>query len=151
MLTSRALLYDFPAAQLGRQRAITIASMKAFTVLFGACLAACNSSTTRLTPRPCPTHSTDSAVFGPVADQPKTREPFIPPLPIPSDVQHRRATIRIVVDTLGRAISDSITVCGIPNDRYTQRLAEAAAALRFRPRLVASRPIIAPTLFVYDF
>jgi hypothetical protein len=125
--------------------------MKAFVLLFCVALIACGSAT-RIIPQACPSSGIDRAIGDlPIAYPPKPVELFVPPLPIPDDVIHRRATIRLVIDTLGHAMADSVTVCGIPNARYTQRLAQGVAALRFRPQLVAGRPVVAPVLIVYDF
>ena len=128
-----------------------IRSMKAALPVLFAVLAACSPPLTRVSAWPCPSSGLDPSALLAVADQPKPIELFVPPTPIPTNVAGHRSTIRVVVDTLGRVMSDSITVCGLPNASYAKRLAEAAAAVRFRPRVVANRAVIAPALLVYDF
>jgi hypothetical protein len=70
---------------------------------------------------------------------------------MPNDVRGSHASIRVVVDALGRVMSDSVIVCGIANPTYSRRVAEAAAALQFQPRRAAGHPVVAPALLVYDF
>jgi hypothetical protein len=42
-------------------------------------------------------------------------------------------------------------VCGITDATYRDRVADAAIAVRFRPRLVGGRAVVAPALMVYNF
>ena len=133
----------------GRYRATHIVFMKILIFAF-LCAAACSTSVSRVVPQRCPPGGIDPATLIPAADQPKAAELFIPPLPIPTGVRGSRSIIRVVVETLGHVIPDSVLVCGIADDRYSHRVAEAAAALQSRPRRVAGRPVIAPALLVYD-
>lgn len=112
---------------------------------------ACHSAPQSLGPDRCSGQTVDASTVLPVAEAPKPLELFTPPLPIPTDVFHHRSMIRVVVDTLGRVMRDSTLVCGIPDARFARRLADAAAEVRFRPRLTTSGLVIAPALLIYDF
>jgi hypothetical protein len=92
-----------------------------------------------------------SEVALPNIEQARALDRFVPPTPIPDSVHHSRSTIRVVVDTTGRVMQDSVTVCGINDARYRMKVAEAVFRLRFRPAHLANRPIIAPITLVYDF
>ena len=111
----------------------------------------CTTPTPGVTPVPCPSAGIDASSLPRAAEQPRPVELFIPPLPIPTGVLHRRATIRVVVDTVGRVMTDSVTVCGIPDAEYSRRVASAAAGVRFVPRRGAGGPVVAATILVYDF
>jgi len=54
-------------------------------------------------------------------------------VPVPPSVRGRRASIRVVVDTAGRVMPDSITICGLPDARYINQLAQAIVTVRFAP------------------
>jgi hypothetical protein len=56
-----------------------------------------------------------------------------------------------VVDTTGFVMADSITVCGIADPMYAQRLAEEISRLRFRPGLMNAKHVVAPTFLPYAF
>jgi len=56
-----------------------------------------------------------------------------------------------VIDTFGHVMADSITVCGIADPMYAQRMAEEVARLRFRPGLMNAKHVIAPTFIPYAF
>lgn len=115
------------------------------------CAAACSPAVSRVTPQACPRGGVDPTTLVPVAQQPKPTDIFIPPLPIPNGVRGNHSTIRVVVDTVGRVIPDSVLVCGISDVAYSQRVADAVAALQFRPRQIAGRPVVSPALFLFDF
>lgn len=70
---------------------------------------------------------------------------------MPPSVQRRRATIRVVVDSAGNVMRDSIMICGIPDAAYRGRLAKAAAALQFVPRGSGAIRQGSPALLIYDF
>ena len=74
-----------------------------------------------------------------------------PPLPVPNGVRGSVATIRVVVDTTGRAVRDSILVCGLKDRGYAKRLAAAVAAVMFQPARAAGRPIAGATVLTYRF
>jgi hypothetical protein len=122
--------------------------MKTLLILCSA-LAACWWPT-HATPQPCPS-SVDAGSFVTRPDQPKPVRLFSPPRPIPSGVRGSRSTIRVVVDTDGHVMPDSVMVCGIADRRYLGRVADAVAALQFRPRKVNGRSVIAPAIITYDF
>jgi hypothetical protein len=119
-----------------------------FIAVFGL---GCASTLPRLSPQRCPPGGIDPATLAPLGEQPKPLELFIPPLPIPSSAHGQRSTMRVVVDTLGAVMRDSVMVCGITDERYSHQVAEAAAALRFRPRQIAGRSVQSPALLAYDF
>src|SRR5215510_15003383 len=75
-------------------------------------------------PQPCPS-SVDVGSFVTRPDQPKPVRLFSPPRPIPRSVRGTRSTIRVVVDTLGRVMPDSVMVCGIGDREYLGRVADA--------------------------
>jgi hypothetical protein len=118
-------------------------------LLLGLALVACWPAS-HATPQPCPS-SVDVGAFVTRPDQPKPLRLFAPPTPIPRSVRGSRSTIRVVVDTLGRVMPDSVMVCGIADRQYVGRVADAVAALRFRPRQVNGRRVIAPAIITYDF
>jgi hypothetical protein len=113
---------------------------------------ACVRRTVDVHPQPCPTgRSLMNEVAHADIEQPRVLDRFVPPVPIPDSVRRSRSTIRVVVDTTGRVMQDSVTVCGINDARYRSKVADAVFQLRFRPARLANRPIIAPMTFVYDF
>src|SRR5215475_8553429 len=91
-------------------------SIKTLLILCSA-LVACWWPGGHATPQPCPS-SLDVGSFVTRPDQPKPVRLFSPPRPIPSSVRGSRSTIRVVVDTLGHVMSDSVMVCGIADRRY---------------------------------
>ena len=123
--------------------------MKALLILCSA-LVACSWPGSHATPQQCPS-SVDVGSFVTSPDQPKPVRLFTPPRPIPSSLRGTRSTIRVVVDTLGRVMPDSVMVCGIADRRYLGRVADAVTDLRFRPRRVNGRSVIAPAIITYDF
>ena len=72
-------------------------------------------------------------------------------MPVPSTTHGRRMVVRVVVDTSGRVMPDSVTICGVADPVYLQRLAEEISEMRFRPGLMRAKHVIAPTLFTFDF
>jgi hypothetical protein len=121
-----------------------LAVVTVLTVAIGCAPAA----QTRVSPRPCaddglPEESTPSGVTAPVV-----RGLPILPLPVPPSERGRRVTIRLVVDTMGQAVRDSVTVCGIRDSRYAELVAEKMAMLPFAPARRDGRPITWPTRIV---
>ena len=114
-------------------------------------LTACASAPRPPSPQLCPSGGIEPATLITLTDQPKPIELLTPPIPIPSSVAGRRASIRVVVDTAGRVMRDSVIVCGLPDERYARRLADLVADIRFRPRQLSGRLVVAPALLVYDF
>lgn len=72
-------------------------------------------------------------------------------MPVSTSVRGKHAVVRVVIDTLGRVMADSVTVCGIADPMYAQRLAEEVSRLRFRPGLMNAKHVIAPTFLPYAF
>ena len=123
-----------------------------FLVLAGAISwVACSAAHSGLAPQQCPLTGIDPTSLVATVEQPKPIELFTPPLPIPTAVAGQRATIRLVVDTAGAVMRDSIMVCGLSDAAYTRRVAELVAAVRFAPRRVGGRPVNSPALLVYSF
>ena len=82
---------------------------------------------------------------------PRREGPFIPPIPVSPSVRGNHALIRLVIDTVGRVMEDSVTICGVADPMYAQRLAEEVSRLRFRPGLMNARHVVAPTFMSYAF
>jgi hypothetical protein len=82
---------------------------------------------------------------------PRREGPFIPPVPLSPHVRGNRAVIRVVIDTVGRVMADSVTICGVEDPMYAQRLAEEVSRLRFRPGLMNARHVVAPAFISYAF
>jgi hypothetical protein len=72
-------------------------------------------------------------------------------MPVAASVRGTHAVVRVVVDTTGFVMADSITVCGIADPMYAQRLAEEISRLRFRPGLMNAKHVVAPTFLPYAF
>ncbi|HEY7395583.1 MAG TPA: hypothetical protein VH559_12100 [Gemmatimonadaceae bacterium] len=122
--------------------------MKTLLILCSA-LVAC-SAAIHATPQPC----RSNVDFGSLVNRPDLPRPlrlFAPPRPIPSSVRGSRATVRVVVDTVGRVFPDSVMVCGIADRHYLRTLADAVAALRFRPARLNGRWVVSPAVITYDF
>ena len=111
----------------------------------------CSSPIRVVHPQPCPAKSLESEKISLELALPRAEQPFIPPMPVPPTTRGRRMTVRVVVDTGGRVMHDSVTVCGIEDPTYVQRLAEEISQMRFRPGLMRAKHVVAPTLFTYDF
>ena len=84
-----------------------------------------------IAPLPCP-----AGAFRVVADTVGHRLPqplalFIPPLPIPAAVNGRKPTARLVVDSAGGVMPDSITICGLNDVAYIRRLAQVLGRTPF--------------------
>lgn len=75
----------------------------------------------------------------------------MPPMPVPSTVHGREIVVRVVVDTSGRVVQDSVTICGLQDPLYLQRVAEEVSAMRFRPGLMRAKHVIAPAIFPFNF
>ena len=76
---------------------------------------------------------------------------FLPPLPPPADVRGHRMIARLVVDTAGSLVRDSITVCGIPNPAYQRKLVKELAKLSFEPARRDGEAIRSPVFISYSF
>jgi len=102
-------------------------------------------------PQPCPPWSLESEKISLELAIPRAEHLFIPPMPVPATTKGRRMVVRVVVDTTGHVMRDSVTICGISDPTYAQRVAEEVSQLRFRPGLLRAKHVIAPSLFTYDF
>jgi hypothetical protein len=111
----------------------------------------CPSPVRVVHPQPCPARDLGAERISPELAIPHAEQPFIPPMPVPSTTHGRRMVVRVVVDTSGRVMRDSVTICGIQDPLYRQRLAEEISEMRFRPGLMRAKHVIAPTLFTFDF
>lgn len=107
--------------------------MKSILVALVIIGSACTGASTRVAPQPCPVGGIAAGTVRSLNDQPTPMTTFAPPVPVPADVRGHRAEIRVVVDTAGRVMPDSITICGLPDLQYAKRLAAAAATVRFAP------------------
>jgi hypothetical protein len=76
---------------------------------------------------------------------------FLPPLPPPADVRGHRMMARLVVDSAGSLVRDSITVCGIPNSAYQRKLAQELAKLSFEPARRDGDAVRSPVFISYSF
>ena len=114
-------------------------------------LGACSTPVRLVRPRPCPPGGLGSERVPLALAVPHPEGVFIPPMPISTHVRGSHMLIRVVVDTSGRVIPDSVAVCGVPDPMYAQRIAEEVSHLRFRPGLMFARHVIAPALLAYNF
>ena len=111
----------------------------------------CSTPVRLVRPRPCPVQGLENERVPQELALPRPEGVFIPPMPVSPLVRGSRAIIRLVVDTLGHVMHDSVTVCGIKDPMYAQRLAEEASQMRFHPGLMHARYVVAPTLLVHEF
>jgi hypothetical protein len=100
-------------------------------------------------PQSCPAKGLESERVSLELAIPHPEGLFIPPMPVPATVHGNRMVVRVVIDTSGRVMRDSVTVCGITDPLYAQRIAEEVSQLRFRPGLMHAKHVIAPTLLIY--
>jgi hypothetical protein len=113
-------------------------------------LAGCAGPIRLVRPRACPaqgfTYRKD-----PELSAPRLERIFIPPVPVSTLIRGNHSLIRVVIDTVGRVMPDSITVCGISDPMYVQRMAEEVARYRFHPGLLHARHVVAPAFLAHDF
>ena len=112
---------------------------------------ACSPPVRLVRPQFCPAQGLAIDRLPPTLALPRREGRFIPPMPVSTSVRGNRAVIRAVIDTFGHVMADSITVCGIADPMYAQRMAEEVARLRFRPGLMNAKHVIAPTFIPYAF
>ena len=123
-------------------------------VLLGAMafmLGACRAPVRLVRMQPCPAAGLGSERIPLALAVPHPEGLFIPPMPISTHVRGDHLLIKVVVDTSGRVMPDSVTICGISDPLYAQRVAEEVSHLHFRPGLMFARHVIAPALLSYDF
>ena len=112
---------------------------------------ACSGPLRVVRPRPCPPGAFDKERVPLALAVPHPEGVFIPPMPISTQIHGSRMFVRAVIDTTGRVMSDSITVCGVADPMYAQRIAEEVAQMRFRPGLMFAKHVVAPSLIAYEF
>jgi hypothetical protein len=112
---------------------------------------ACTGPVRLVHPRACPPSGVFDEQVPATLALPRLESPYIPPMPVPTHVHGSHATIRVMVDTLGHVMRDSVTVCGIADAMYAQRMAEEVSQLRFRPGLMNARHVVSPTLVTVQF
>jgi hypothetical protein len=76
---------------------------------------------------------------------------FLPPLPPPADVRGQRMLARMVIDTTGWPMRDSITVSGITNAAYEKKIVVALAKTPFLPARRNGVAVPAPVQIGFDF
>lgn len=104
----------------------------------------------RVHPQPCSARNL-AEIPSPELLIPRAEHVFIPPMPVPATTKGHRMIVRVVIDTTGRVMKDSVTICGIQDPVYLLRLAEEISKMRFRPGLMRAKHVVAPTLFPFDF
>jgi hypothetical protein len=112
---------------------------------------ACAGPVRLIHPHACPSQGLENEQVPLALALPHPKGVFIPPMPLSPTARGNRAVIRVVVDTFGRVMPDSITICGITDPLYSQRVAEEVSQLRFRPGLMNAKHVVAPTLIVHEF
>ena len=116
-------------------------------------LVGCASAARQTPPRflPCPVDGLPAQVVREGVSPPVPDSPFLPPLPIPESVRGARSVSRLVVDPTGRVMADSITVCGVSNQAYAERMAARLARVHFKPARLNGQPVTADVGIGYDF
>lgn len=126
---------------------MTVYSLAAIAIVATAC-----ANPVRLVrARPCPATGLPFEQPSPELLEPRPDHNFMAPVPIPASTHGKRMVVRVVVDTTGRVMSDSVTVCGIGDPIYAQRIAEEIAQMHFRPGLFHAKHVFVPMRIVYDF
>jgi len=123
-------------------------------ILLGATallLSACKVPVRLVRMQPCPAGGLGNERIPLALAIPHPEGLFIPPMPVSTRVRGNHLLIKVVVDTSGRVMPDSVTICGISDPLYAQRVAEEVSHLKFRPGLMYARHVIAPALLSYDF
>jgi hypothetical protein len=111
----------------------------------------CASPVRVVHPQPCPSRNLEAEKISLELAIPRAEQLFIPPMPVPTTTKGHRMVVRVVVDTSGHVMRDSVIICGVPDPMYAQRVAEEVSQIRFRPGLMRAKHVIAPSLFTYDF
>lgn len=100
---------------------------------------------------PCPAEGLPPAVVREGVRPPVPNGHFLPPLPIPPSVRGARSVTRLVVNPAGRVMADSISVCGVPDRPYAERMAAQFARMPFRPARLNGQAIMTDVRIGYDF
>jgi hypothetical protein len=124
---------------------------RTLSLFLAATLFGCQAKSAQVFPVDCPAEDLEAAKLISQHDRPRPAGLFIPQLPVPSDVENRRAIIRLVVDANGLPVQDSIRVCGIPNQDYARRIVKAVAELKFVPASMQTSQLAGPTILIVKF
>jgi hypothetical protein len=100
---------------------------------------------------PCPAEGLPPEVVREGVSPPVPDGHFLPPLPIPPSVRGARSVTRLVVNPTGRVMADSISVCGVPDRTYAERMAAQFARMPFRPARLNGQAVMTDVLIQYDF
>jgi hypothetical protein len=123
--------------------------LKAFLILVAGTAFACAPAVQMaVTPRRCPAGGLPDEAVPAELTAPAVRGLPILPVPVPASERGRRVTIRLVIDTAGRPLRDSVTVCGVHDPRYEELVAEKMATLTFSPARRDGSPVVWPTRLV---
>ena len=103
-------------------------------------------------PLACPAKGlgSDSAAASGVVQSPVPRTFFLPPSPVPPDIRGHRVVAQLIVDSTGVPKRDSITVCGVPDSAYAQKLAQTLATMRFEPARRDGKAVRSPIQVGFD-
>jgi hypothetical protein len=121
----------------------------AAAILLAVGALACAGAVRGSYPARCPDNFIPASSPGYTA--PRPLQPFSPPLPIPADVRGQRAVARVLVDTAGVPVRDSISVCGLPNEAYAKEIGWTLLQLRFEPARQDGFVRRAPAFVSYEF
>jgi hypothetical protein len=100
---------------------------------------------------PCPAEGLPPAAVREGLSPPVPNGHFLPPLPIPPSVRGARSETRLVVNPAGRVMADSISVCGVPDRTYAERMAAQFARMPFRPARLNGQAVMTDVRIGYDF
>jgi hypothetical protein len=102
-------------------------------------------------PLQCPDDGVNppAAVAGFTAARPLGQ--FLPPMPPPASVRGHRALARVLVDSTGVPVRDSITVCGISDASYARDIGLVLARLSFEPARQDGVARRAPAYISFEF
>jgi hypothetical protein len=116
-----------------------------------AALACGRSQQVLLTPLPCPPEGISRTMAGPPEEWPRLAEPFVLPKPTGFSNGTHHITARFLVDTTGKAVGETITVCGVERPRYASDLVRTIQSTSFTPGRRDGAPIVAPFFIEYTF
>ena len=85
-----------------------------------------------LTLGPCTRMNMDDPP-APETSSPRPAQPWHLPLPVPRFLRPLSGALRVVVDTGGRPIADSTTICGITNRAYAEDVLASINVATFLP------------------
>ena len=82
--------------------------------------------------------------------RPGPRSEFPRPPRAPSSLRGVKAIVRVLVDSTGRAVSDSTLACGVSDPEYVAELARSVNALDYVPGSIGKRIKAAYAYFVFN-